>query len=536
MALPKLMQPPKEFRFDEPPGRPFRICSVETELDGAAHALAGDLYNNGIVCAPDVQSYGWNPDSNHPHVAYLKYDGSVTGGELIFDRLDLTNPTHSAALMRAHERLRDLEKNGDVQYNPNCGGHIHMDAAGFGFWDLVRLMTVFGYCEEPIFRLAGAGKTYGHRTLYSGYDRANHGAGYSDPISKGPFGGPKAAWEIMRKQKRMSGLNTTIYLAQKDANGHSHGGYLCNGSCKGAREFLPGEPGVRHPIYDKKTCTCPPRKNTIEWRVWNAQGNPRILYAWIALMQAMHAFAWRPADDKKYPKHDPMPAFTWTWRPFSKLTEDERRLAQDRVQFMFHELPLTSEEKDALRYAFMRTPYKVFGKDWMKRQADTAYKPPEFPNDYKKTFKRKLGLNPQGKPWGDDSGVDYTDVPLVEPAPDDGRFVTFTDQIMRGMRDPNRVRMDEAPLPATAFSPDGARQRARNYSPDVLYQHYASHHLEGWIIDEGTHMNAGGESGMYTYRGGRWNRNRPPRPLGNRPPQMQAYNAVWTTTDNTTGR
>jgi len=524
LALPKLMQPPKEFRFDEPPGRPFRICSVETELDGAAHALAGDLYKNGIVCAPDVQSYGWNPDFNHPHVAYLKYDGSVTGGELIFDRLDLTNPTHSAALMRAHERLRDLEKNGEVQYNPNCGGHIHMDAAGFGIWDVVRLMTVFGYCEEPIFRLAGAGKTYGHRTLYSGYDRANHGAGYSDPISKGPFNGPRAAWDTIRKQKRMSGLNTTIYCAQKDANGHAHGGYQCNGRCKGAREFLPATAESPRPIYDKKTCTCPPQKNTIEWRVWNAQGNPRILYAWIALMQAMHAYTWRPADDKKYPKHDPMPAFTWTWRPFSKLTEDERRLAQDRVQFMFSELPMTAEEKDALRYAFMRTPYKVFGKEWMKQQADTAYRPPEFPNVYDKTFKRKLGLAPSGKAWADDSGVDYT---IANPFDGPDNY------------DPR----ENIPFPGAP--------RARDYTPEQVYSYYTRDQLRGWVIDEGTHMDAG-PGGMYTYRGGRWSRDRgqPLRPrttagrirfgnnAGNEPPMFTNWTQAVTVNidDNTTGR
>jgi len=413
LALPKLMQPPRKFHFEEPLGRPFRICSVETELDGAGQALASDLFQHGIVASPDVQLYSFQPKNAHPHVAYLKFDGSVTAGELVFDRLDLTNPAHAAALLRALERLRSLEKNGDVGYNPNCGGHIHLDANGFGIWDLVRLMTLFGFCEEPIFRLAGAGKTYGHRTLYTGYDRANHGAGYSDPISKGPFTSAKSAWETIRNQKRMSSLNTTIYTASNDVTGGAHGGYRCSGGCPGAREFIPQKRNgqtVSEAVFDKKTCTCPQRKNTIEWRVWNAQGNPRILYAWIALMQAMHAWAWRPADDKKYPKHDPMPAFTWTWRPFSRLTQDERRLAQDRVQFMFHELPLTAEEKDTLRYAFMRTPYKLFGKDWMKAQANTPYKPPEFPNIYKKTFKRKLGTNPAtNRDWADDKGVDYSE-------------------------------------------------------------------------------------------------------------------------------
>ena len=493
MALPKLMQPPREFLFEEPEGRPFRIISVETELDGAAQALAQDLCSQGIVGYPDVQRYSWHPEPNHPHIAFLKFDGSVTGGELVFDKLDLTNPAHAAAMLRAHERLRGLEKNGDVQYNPNCGGHIHMDAAGFGFHDLIRLMTVFGFCEEPIFRLAGAGKTYGHRTLYAGYDRTNHGGGFADPISKGPFNTPKAAWQTMSTQKRMSGLNTNLYLAQVDANGASHGGKLCNGGCSGAMEFIApkkntyGETMTRG-IYDKKTCTCPKKKNTIEWRVWNAQGNPRILYAWIALMQAMHAYSWVPVNElKAYKKVDPMPAFTWTWRPFSKLTEAEARLAQDRVQFMFSEFPLTSEEKDALRYAFMRTPYKVFGKEWMKTQADTPYKKPPYPNEYKKSFKRKLGLNPEGKTWGDDSHVDYTvsagvdeEIPFDAPPIEGGRI--------RG----------QFPVPGLGGPV------ASDYSQTQLYQQYQIDHLRGWNIAEGVGMRAP-DGSTWRYQEGVWN-------------------------------
>lgn len=488
MALPKLMQPPRGFRFEEPEGRPFRICSVETEVDGAGTELAADLHKHGIVSHPHVQEYRYKPPSRHEHIAFLKFDGSVTGGELIFDKLDLTNPTHAAAMLRAHERLRDLEKNGDIQYNPNCGGHIHMDATGYGFYDLVRLMTLFGFCEEPIFRLAGAGKTYGHRTLYAGYDRANHGAGYSDPISKGPFSSPQVIWNTIRSQKRMSGLNTTLYLAQKDANGYGHGGTLCRGTCKGAREFLKPKKDtygeiVQRGIFDKKTCTCPKDKNTLEWRVWNAQGNPRILYAWIALMQAMHAHAWRPADDPKYKKHDPMPPFTWTWRPFSKLTQDERRLAQDRVQFMFHELPLTAEEKDALRYAFMRTPYKLFGKEWMKAQANTPYKKPEFPNEYTRPFKRKLGLSPAGKPWADDSGVDYT-TPAGEVA-------------------------EENPFDEEVWSVGDPRRNAQNYSPRELYNHYRRNGLREWIIPEGVQMHS--STRRYLYQNGGWTQmNQPP--------------------------
>lgn len=400
MPFPKLMQPPNGFVFEEPEGRPFRLCSIETEVDGRGTFMAQELYQHGIIHEPHVQNYGWKPPMHYDKVAFLKYDGSVTGGELVFDLLDLTNPVHSAALMRALERLRVLEKEGFIQYNPNCGGHIHIDASGFGYYDVVRLMTLFGFLEEPIYRLAGAGKTYGHRTLYRGYDRANAGNGYANPIKKGPFEEPRQIYRLLSSQGRMSGLNVVPYMSGENC---------CSGECGSNMVFVSRDEN-RFEIRDKKTCTCPMQKNTLEWRVWNSQGNPRILYAWIALMQAMHAWAWRPADSPNYPKHEPMPEYSWTWKPFNKLTTEQQRLAQDRVQFIFHELPLTSLEKDALRYAFMRTPYKKFGKEWFNQQANTPYKPPPYPNVYEIPIKKNLGLAPDGKPWpeaGDDVLVPF---------------------------------------------------------------------------------------------------------------------------------
>lgn len=376
MALPKLMEPPNGFVFEEPPGRPFRTISMETEVDGDQYALAQSMYGAGVIGTDRRMDYGWHPGKSHPHLAFLKYDGSVTGGELVFDKVDLTNPDHAKMFLCAHLKLRDLEKAGDIAYNPNCGGHVHIDGNGYGYYDILRLLVLFGFMEEPIFRLAGAGKTYGHRTLWKGYDQANGGRGYSDPVVKGPFVDPGRAVAAITGQKRMSGVNTSIYFNSGCIGSHA--------SCK------PKVIGAG--MYDLKECNCIAHvKRTIEWRVWNAQGNPRIVHAWIALMQAFHAYAWRPVG-LDYTKHEDMPEFTWTWKPYDVLTREQKIKAQERVEFMFTELPLTSDEKRSLRYAFNRTPYKTWGKEWFARMVDTPYKPPPFPNKYARVFKRSIVL------------------------------------------------------------------------------------------------------------------------------------------------
>jgi len=402
VSLPKSVTPPHGFQFQVPEGRPFRLVSVETELDGDGGWVADRFFRHRIVAMPGVQQYGYHPGGKHKCLTYIKRDGSVTGGEFVFDRIDLTDADTAKGMLKAHDILRSAEKEGLIQYNPNCGGHIHMCARGYGFYDLLRLIINFGYLEEVIYRLAGAGKTYGHRTLYRGYDAANHGGGYSDPVVKGPFGEIGEAYASITGMKRMSGLNTTIYAAN----------WCQRGTCA----VEPVGQNMRHmgAGQDLKNCNCPHEKHTIEWRVWNAQGNPRILYAWLAVMQAMHAYAWRSEGDpsyKAYEMQDPLP---WTWRPYSRVTAGIKHAIQERVEWMFSELPLTPEEKDALRYTFMRTPLKAFGKDWLKRRSELPYKPPPFPNVYKPEYVRKV-QSPLDEPDND-------------PAPPEPRRRTIREQ------------------------------------------------------------------------------------------------------------
>lgn len=322
------------------PGRPTRIISVETEVDGDRNVLGETLYRCGIVKVPWVESYGSSQESNANWVAHLKHDGSVTGGELISYLLSLDTDEHANAFLEVLKKLRSLNKVGKVQYNSNCGGHIHIDAHNFGYSDVWRLLTIWNYLEDVIYRLAGAGSPYGHRSLDPRHDRANHGGGYASSPVKGPFGTKGVMSQNIYAQNRMSGLNFKPYLS-------SVGGCRCGAFSK---------------HNDIKTCTCALAKCTIEWRVWNSQANPRILHAWIAFMQAMHAFAENEQEaDAEWEKKF-LPTLPFFKQPFKELlTEEYRNTVQERLTWVFTNLVFTEAERDSLIYAFKQSELKELG-------------------------------------------------------------------------------------------------------------------------------------------------------------------------------
>lgn len=371
MAVPKTAQAPNGFVFKKPTGRPFRVVSIETEVDGDGDFLSDTLYRKGFVATPRVERYGFTPAPNYQQLGFIKYDGSVTGGEVVFERMDLTNPVHGAVIAAAYDSMYTMERNKNIQTNPNCGGHITIDAAGYGHFDLLRLLITFGHLEEPIFRLAGAGKKYGHRSLFPGHDRAAGGGGYANPVVKGPFK-PDTNWYTkVFGMQRMSAINVTKAQARS-----------CR--CGGTTPLRDGQPRK-----DPKGCTCPTMNRCFEWRIWNSMTNPRILYAWIGLMQALHAYCWRPAGPE-YIKYDDMDILPWKIKPFNKIMPEDKAKAQERVEWMFNELPLTDHEKEALSYAYMRTPYKVWGRRWFDKLADSKYKKPPFPNGYTTGINRTI--------------------------------------------------------------------------------------------------------------------------------------------------
>lgn len=330
------------------PSRPFRTVSIETEVDGDKDILAGVLHRAGLVRVGEVEGYHAHADLNEAWAAFLKHDGSVSGGELISWCMNLDEKPQADALLKTLGQLRSLEKINKIQYNANCGGHIHIDAHNFGIGDVWRLMTIWNYLEDVIYRLAGAGHPYSHRTLVPGHDNANGGGGYAGKPVKGPFGTKGRLHQSVAAQVRMSGLNFKPYFAALNNCGCTQGvGYDNDG---------------RH-------CDCNLGKCTIEWRVWNSQGNPRILHAWIAFMQAMHAYADQGIDpDPKF--EEDHPAHEYTNTKFATCNAVFKSEAKDRLRWIFRNLTFTSSERDSLVYAFKQSELKELGDAFYRELLD----------------------------------------------------------------------------------------------------------------------------------------------------------------------
>lgn len=356
------------------PERPVRLVSIETEVNGDGPFLARTLWRCGLVPYDRVAGYSEHPQATQSeYPSFLKYDGSVTAGELITYLLDLSDRGHAEALMDVMRKLRSVRAMGKADHPAVAGGHIHIDAHNFTYDDAWRLVTVFNYLEDPIYRLAGAGCDYGHRTLVPGHDAANGGQGYANPIIKGPFGTKSIFGQNLDQMKRMHGLNFTPYLAA-----------LKKCDC-GAVRFEGG-----------KDCTCNLGKATIEWRVWNSTGVPRILHAWVAFMQAMHSYAQRDegftGDSEKE-----FPGLPWKKEPWGKVTSSKKKKVMDRLIWIHRNLPLTREERDSLNYAFKHSDMRDLGEADLDAlmQIDNmhgleAKKPPRNPNRRERAIKIRV--------------------------------------------------------------------------------------------------------------------------------------------------
>lgn len=317
--------------------RPFRTISYELELDGDGDLVAQTLYRCGLVPMSTVAGYQQHADINKAeYPCFMKHDGSVGAGEIIAYLLNLDDEKHAEALMDTCRKVNSLVQMKKASFGPTCGGHIHADAHNFSYGDVWRLLTGFNYIEDPFYRIAGAGSPYGHRSLDPA-SQARNGEGYSNSPVKGPFGTKGALGRSIQAQRRNSGLNFTPYISAAQ---------MCE--C-GSMAY-----------EDSKNCKCNLGKATIEFRLFNSTANPRILHAWIALVQAL--MAWSEGDVDPTPEwekqYDPLP---WAGVPYAKLSTTAKTATCNRVEWMFRNLPLTEDERDSLAYAVEQSDIEISG-------------------------------------------------------------------------------------------------------------------------------------------------------------------------------
>lgn len=321
--------------------RPFRTVSVETEMNGDGGFIARQLYRCGFVDRPAVAGYHEHSRREDQHVSFLKHDGSVTGGELITYLVNLDEADHADAFMQVLSTLRAIEKVGKAEFTHVCGGHIHIDSHNLDFSDAWRYVTVYNFLENVIYRLGGAGTgpLQVHRTLVPGHDRPNGGRGYSNSIIKGPFGTQSTFGRSLMDMGRTVGLNFQHFIKAR-----------ANCGC-GA-----------YAVENSKACSCNLGKSTIEWRVWNSTANPRILHAWIALMQAVTAYA--DSDKKMSEKEEnEFPAFAWDRKLFAP---SHHATTKERLEWMHTQLPLSRAERDSLIYAAKHSELRELGDEYLE--------------------------------------------------------------------------------------------------------------------------------------------------------------------------
>lgn len=336
-----------EFKADELPisgslvipstkERPFRTVSIETEVNGDGGFIARTLYRYGVVPLPQVAGYHQYAPEQADTIAFMKHDGTVTGGEIITYLLNLDDPPHAEAFLQVLKYLNALNKTGKLTYDANCGGHIHIDAHNLDFSDAWRYATIYNYCENVIYRLGGGGTE--HRSLSS--QRASRdGRDYAGTIIKGPWGTQSTFGKNLMAMDRLCGLNFVNFIAGR-------GNCMCGA----------------YQVENSKGCTCNLGKQTIEWRVWNATGNPRILHGWIALMQAFTAFA--ESDVRMTEKEEALyPAFGWDTARYSASKHEKP--TKERLEWMHTNLPLSLAERDSLVYAAKNSELQVLGNDYL---------------------------------------------------------------------------------------------------------------------------------------------------------------------------
>jgi len=107
-------------------------------------------------------------------------------------------------------------------------------------------------------------------------------------------------------------------------------------------------------VENLRACKCVLPRCTIEWRVWNSQGNPRILHGWIAFMQSLHAWA-DSAREMTNDEEKEYPPLAWTKLAWKDTSQGHKNIALERVKWIFGNLVFTDAERDSLIYAFKQT-------------------------------------------------------------------------------------------------------------------------------------------------------------------------------------
>jgi len=310
---------PYRVEIPEIEGRPARLCSLEQELAKGGGITARLLYDIGIADDPTIQGYHYG--GSRRGRAHVEEDGSLPdeGGEVVYDRFNLSRDDHAESLSLALGKIRQLRDHPSrpVGTSYSAGIHVHISARAengetMTSRDSAALYELWSYAEDMLYSLSAAGWSR-HRQPADAY------GGYCKPVPKveGVAGAAKV-WRVMR-QDRYFGLNF-----QRLYNSVSR----C--SCGAAT------------MGDWPACDCGAFDGaTVEWRVFNSSTLPRTIHAWLLFAHAMTAYS---------AQHE------LGTLPVNALGSTSREEKREVLNHLLDILPLTEGEKDVILEAADRSP------------------------------------------------------------------------------------------------------------------------------------------------------------------------------------
>lgn len=284
--------------------RPTRLTSAEIEVGMGGNYLAEEFYKAGLSDSSYMLEYHSGMTNQFVRV---EEDASVAA-EVIFSKMQLDDVDHAEQFERGVGIIRKAINDGTCKLDMRCGLHIHIGVnrtrtiPGYNSQNLTSLYHLWNYLEDTIFRLASA-NWKGHRSEF--------GNNYAPKTHKGYTDASQVSFN-------RASLNM--------------GNFLSAVRCS--------VPNYDHPSVDWSEFDMVESVPTIEFRVFNTSANARKIRAYVALCQALVAYA---QDNMVTP--DILPPHEWT-----EIAECDPAASEERIKFIMSELPLTHDEKADLLY------------------------------------------------------------------------------------------------------------------------------------------------------------------------------------------
>lgn len=306
------------------PGREMiRKCGIE--IEGANGTMTGNdlayMLSRLRLCRYDSM-LSYHTEANG--FCKVERDSSVDW-ECVMGPLNMADKSDILKLNQTMKIIRDGVHAGQWKLDLRCGLHIHVSAEKVGLAQAYNLSHLFTFLEDPFYRIAAA-KWPVHRAL-----QGNEATRSSPKFNR--------KLEFFTSRGGRGGGHDDHYYALSFSNYFRSMRNNCQCGAVGAG------------FWDECVCEVLP-KCTFEFRLFNTTANSRKLRAYLALCQALVAKAIEMPEIRK--PAEQYPGLPFVMKTLKGMEPAERETLMEswvpRLEFIFNELPLTAEEKDAIEY------------------------------------------------------------------------------------------------------------------------------------------------------------------------------------------